>query len=146
MSMIPHAWSNKTALKFGDIPNTLINPPPVPVITKTYPNEWKWIGLCFLIAFIFVYSQYLKPVVQKVFGKDSQQSSLFALVYFILVFLFWWHYFYDATFQKDGDQVESLFVPSFAEIVETVGDYVGPTGVLGLVLLAGFAKHQLKIV
>jgi len=53
--MTPHAWSNKTALKFGEIPETLINPPPVPVVTKTYPKEWKWIGFCFLIAFFVVY-------------------------------------------------------------------------------------------
>jgi hypothetical protein len=32
MSMIPHAWSNKTALKFGNIPENLINPPRIPEV------------------------------------------------------------------------------------------------------------------
>lgn len=146
MSMIPNAWSNKTALKFGSIPDTMINPPasPAPVVTKSYPKEWKWIGFGFLIAFFVVYGQFLKPVIVKVWGEESQQYSLFTLIYFILVFVFWWYYFYDATFQKDDDsQTETLFVPSFAEIIETIGDYVGPTGVLGLALIAIQAKFKI---
>jgi hypothetical protein len=56
--MIPHAWSNKTALKFGNIPETLINPPPEPEVEviQTWPKEWKWVGFGFLIVFFVVFS------------------------------------------------------------------------------------------
>ena len=87
----------------------------------------------------------MSPVIQKVFGAESQQYSLFTLVYFILVFIFWWYYFYDATFAEDEEQSETFFVPSFAEIVETLGDYVGPTGVIGLTLFALLAKYKLNL-
>ncbi len=58
--------------------------------------------------------------------------------------MFWWYYFYDATFE-DEEQSETFFVPSFAEIVETLGDYVGPTGVIGLTLFALLAKYKLNL-
>ncbi len=63
-------------------------------------------------------------------------------MYFILVFVFWWHYFYDATFKgKNDDELSYIYLPSFSEIVETIGDFVEPTTLLGLVLIGTLIKY-----
>jgi len=80
------------------------------------------------------------------FGKDSQTTSLITLVYFIFVFVFWWYYFYDATFKREEDyEPATFYLPSFSEIVETIGDFVGPTTVLGLALLTVLSMYFIKL-
>ena len=88
----------------------------------------------------------MSPLIEKIFGKESQASSLITLVYFILVFVFWWHYFYDATFKgKKDEEPEYLYFPSFSEIAETIGDFVDLTGVLALGLFGVLIRYAVKL-
>jgi len=65
-------------------------------------------------------------------------------MYFILVFVFWWHYFFDATFK--GKKDEYLYFPSFSDITETIGNFEQLTTVLGLGLFAVLFRYAIKLV
>jgi hypothetical protein len=70
------------------------------------------------------------------------------------VLLFWWYHFFDATFgflfAEEGIFgflfAEDDIIPSFDKIVETIGDYVGPIGIIGLTLFGVLAKYKLSLI